>query len=140
MLGFTAAYWIQAYGLSFEAKLFPGMLTAALLGLLAIILVQALRTTRNDGADTATQARVSWVALLRRILVVAVPSLLLLAWSTLGGAIFVWLAMLVLQLALGERRPAMLILLPTALAIVLSLLFSTLLHARIPAGIVGHLF
>ncbi|WP_165789424.1 tripartite tricarboxylate transporter TctB family protein [Billgrantia endophytica] len=133
MLSFTLAYWWQAYGLSFEARLFPLALSLALLTLMAGNLVQFLRHRDSRQQPEKTSRHIAR----RRALVVALPVLLLLAWSQLGGFVFVWLAVLALQWALGERRPISLAALPLGSAVALYLLFSTLLHARVPMGLLG---
>lgn len=146
MLGFTIAYWVQAHALSFAARLFPTIVTVALVLMLAVVAIQAMRRSRPDGEvdDSMREPEIGTPLaprreVVRRLSVVAVPGLLLLFWNGLGGAIFTWIAMLLMQLGLGERRPLRLLLLPTILAAALYLLFSTLLHARIPMGVLAPL-
>ncbi|WP_224407722.1 tripartite tricarboxylate transporter TctB family protein [Afifella sp. IM 167] len=147
MLIFVVAYWRQAYGLSFEARLFPTALTLALLALIAAIFLKLFRQRLAEEptdeaaavegeADTAPQP----VFTLARIAVVLVPAILLCAWNFLGGIVFTALTTLAVAFALGERRLSLLILLPVGTALGLHLIFWVVLHARIPHGLAAGLF
>lgn len=138
MLVFVIAYWRQAFGLSFEARLFPTALTVALLCFVAVIVFNLFRRgpSATDEEADANAARGFTVA---RIAVVLVPGLLLSVWTVLGGFVFTAVTTFAVALALGERRPLLLILLPIGMAVGLHVIFSVVLHARIPHGLTAGL-
>jgi len=141
MVAFAVAYWLQAAALSFDARLFPMILTGAMVVLLVAIAVQGWRgqATAADG-ESRREAGVDLSAVTKRIIIVLVPVVLLSVWSVLGGLIFAVLTTLSLSLGMGERRPAVLVLMPLVLSIGLHVLFSTILHARIPHGLTAGVF
>ncbi|MEW5421457.1 tripartite tricarboxylate transporter TctB family protein [Amorphus sp. 3PC139-8] len=138
MLVFVVAYWRQAYGLSFEARLFPTALTIALLCLVAVIVFKLFRQAPSvEDADSAEAS--PRIFTFGRIAVVLVPGLLLSVWTVLGGIVFTAATTFAVALALGERRPLLLILLPLGMALGLHVIFSVVLHARIPHGLTAGL-
>ncbi|MBB4302121.1 putative membrane protein [Rhodobium orientis] len=141
MLVFVAAYWREAYALSFEARFFPAALTVALLALLAVVAYRIFRPVgEDDGTAGSDDTAVTFRALAVPALVIVVTVVLLSLWSTLGGILFALVATFAVAFAMGERRIAVLVLFPVGMAAGLHVIFSMVLHARIPAGLAAGLF
>ncbi|MCW2305833.1 hypothetical protein [Rhodobium gokarnense] len=146
-LAFLAAYWLQAASLSFLAMVFPALVSASMLLLIVIRCVAIGREFLAEravveeagpavAADRAANAPDgAWLGTLRRGGLLALATLMMVLWRDLGAMVCIFLFLLGALLVLGERRIAVLVLLPGIMTVTLVYLFKTVLAAVFPAGI-----
>ncbi|MBB4301093.1 hypothetical protein GGD81_000108 [Rhodobium orientis] len=142
-LAFLAAYWWQAASLSFQAKVFPGLVSVSMLVLIVIRCVAIGREffaqrqaapVLAAGEATATPDG-AWRGAVRRAALLVLATLMMVLWRDLGAMICIFLFLLGALLVLGERRIVLLVLLPGIMTVTLVYLFKTVLAAVFPAGI-----
>lgn len=137
MVGGTAAYWIDAGGLSLEAKAFPLALTAVIAVSLAFVLVRLLRGRRSEEDGRAEGADAEGAHWPLRAALVLGPVLAVLLWGFLGATLALMAYAAATLFILGERKPLRLVLLPAGLCIALVYLFRSVLYLRLPEGLLG---
>lgn len=130
MLVFLLAYWLQVARLSYEAKLFPGLVT----GILSLMLMGSIYDSIREIKSTGEIASHVKSATLVRLLFIFSNIVLILLWPLIGVPLGVFLGISISMLIFGCRNLLQLLSVPLVASCSLYFVFAVVLSARLPTG------